>query len=150
LTNELERQAMELIAKVDELGGSERAIAEGFFQEEIGRSAYEHQMRVESGENVVVGVNRFEDGKEPPPIPAPDYSALEAGQVASVQRVRSSRPAKVVEKALADLRTGAKSLLAAAPEPMMPLIISAVKARATVGEIADALGEAWGRYTPVL
>ena len=150
LTNELERQAAELIAKVDELGGSERAIAAGFFQEEIGRSAYEHQMRVESGNTVVVGVNRFEDGKEPPPIPAPDYSALEAGQVASVREVRKRRKASAVEVSLAELKAGARALVGSAPSAMMPRIIDAVKARATVGEIADALREEWGQYSPAL
>ncbi len=150
LTDEIEMRALELIAKVDELGGSERAIAEGFFQEEIGRSAYEHQMRVESGETVVVGVNRFEDGKEPPPIPAPDFSALERGQVASVQKVRANRDAKGVEKALADLLAGARQLTGRSPQAMMPLIIAGVKARATVGEIADTLGKEWGRYTPAM
>lgn len=150
LTNELERRAFDLIAKVDELGGSERAIAEGFFQEEIGRSAYEHQMRVESGETVVVGVNRFEDGKEPPPIPAPDYFTLEAGQVASVQSVRAERNGSVVEKALTDVAAGARDLTGTSTRPMMPLIIAAVKARGTVGEIADALGSEWGRYNPAL
>ncbi len=148
LTNELEARALELIAKVDELGGSERAIAHGFFQEEIGRSAYEHQMRVESEETVVVGVNRFEDGKESPPIPAPDFSALEAGQVASVKAVRAKRSANDVETALAELRNGARTIVGPDAIPMMPLIILAVRARATVGEIADTLGGVWGRYTP--
>ena len=150
LTNELERQAMDLIARVDELGGSERAIAEGFFQEEIGRSAYDHQMRVESGETVVVGVNRFEDGKDAPAIPAPDYSALEAGQVAALRAVRANRSGKNVEKALGELKAGARALVGSSRVPMMPLIIVAVKARATVGEISDALGEEWGRYSPAL
>ncbi len=150
LTNELEARAMDLIARVDELGGSERAIAEGFFQEEIGRSAYEHQMRVESQDTVVVGVNRFEDGKEPPPIPAPDYSALEAGQVSGVKAVRAKRNAKDVEAALAELAVGAGDVVSGTTTGMMPRIIAAVRARATVGEISDALGGVWGRYTPHL
>src|SRR6476659_9591794 len=77
LTDEIENRARELIARSDELGGAESAIAEGFFQEEIGRSAYEHQMRVESGATTVVGVNKFTDGGEIPVIPAPDFSMLE-------------------------------------------------------------------------
>src|SRR3954465_11330051 len=63
LTNALEERALELIAKVDQLGGSEKAIAAGFFQEEIARSAYEHQLRVEAGETVIIGVNRFTDNE---------------------------------------------------------------------------------------
>src|SRR3954468_6816304 len=73
LTNELETRAHELLAKVDKLGGSARAIAAGYFQEEIARSAYEHQMRIERGESVIVGVNKFSDGTEPPVVPTPDY-----------------------------------------------------------------------------
>jgi methylmalonyl-CoA mutase N-terminal domain/subunit len=66
-----------LIEKVDELGGAAEAIRAGFFQEEIGRSAYQHQLRIEAGETVVVGVNKFGDGQDPPIIPAPDFSSLE-------------------------------------------------------------------------
>src|SRR3977135_2191657 len=77
LTTELEERALELILKVDALGGSEKAIAAGFFQEEIARSAYEHQLRVEAGETVIVGVNRFADEDGPLSMVAPDYSALE-------------------------------------------------------------------------
>ncbi|CAA9360072.1 MAG: Methylmalonyl-CoA mutase, partial [uncultured Gemmatimonadaceae bacterium] len=93
LTGELERRALELLARVDELGGSERAIAAGFFQDEIARSAYEHQLAVERGTTVIVGVNRFGDGEPPPVIPAPDYSALEASQVALLAAARRRRDA---------------------------------------------------------
>ena len=71
LTDEIERRALELLTRVDELGGAAEAIRAGFFQEEIGRSAYEYQLRVEAGETVVVGVNRFGDGQDPPIIPLP-------------------------------------------------------------------------------
>lgn len=151
LTDEIEIRATKLIEKIDELGGSERAIAEGFFQEEIARSAYEHQLRVESGESIVVGVNRFTDGREPPLISAPDYSALEQGQVRAVQATRAARNSGPADRALADLVAGAHAMVGKSGEPrseMMPLIISAVRARATVGEIADALGGVWGRYSP--
>jgi methylmalonyl-CoA mutase N-terminal domain/subunit len=89
LTTTLEERALELILKVDEMGGSEKAIAAGFFQEEIARSAYEHQLRVEAGETVIVGVNRFADDEPPQSVPAPDYSALEKAQVESVKSVRA-------------------------------------------------------------
>src|SRR5712671_5761844 len=93
LTTQLEERALELILRVDDLGGSEKAIAAGFFQEEIARSAYEHQLRVEAGETVIVGVNRFADDEDPLSIPSPDYSALEKEQVASVKAVRKKRDA---------------------------------------------------------
>jgi len=148
LTTALEAGALELILKVDALGGSVKAIAAGFFQEEIARSAYQHQLRVEAGETVIVGVNRFADEEEPPSIPAPDYSALEKAQVKSVKGVRKKRSAAELKRALAALRDAS-----AAPTGrthLMPLIIDAVRARATVGEISETLAANWGYYRPSL
>jgi methylmalonyl-CoA mutase N-terminal domain/subunit len=146
LTTELETRALELILKVDEVGGSEKAIEAGFFQEEIARSAYEHQLRVEAGETVIVGVNRFADDEEALTIPAPDYSALEKAQVKSVKAVRKKRDAAKVKRALSDLQEASKEL--SSDTHLMPLIIDAVRARATVGEISGALAEIWGTYRP--
>jgi len=151
LTTEVERRAMALIEKVDELGGAARAIAEGFFQEEIARSAYAHQLRVEGGETVVVGVNRFADDERPPSIPAPDFSALEREQVARLAAVRGKRDGPRVEQALAALRRAAPAYArgaSTARTPLMPLIVDAVRGRATVGEISDALRAEWGEYRP--
>ena len=150
LTDELERRALALLAQVDAMGGSVEAIARGFFQEEIGRSAYEFQMRVEAGETVIVGVNRFADGEAPPIIPAPDFSALEREQTGRLAQVRASRDGAAVERALAAVRAQAAGYLPGAGEraPLMPAIIDAVRARASVGEISDALERAWGKYRP--
>src|SRR5689334_16725657 len=129
LTNEVERQATALIDKVDELGGAERAIAAGFFQEEIARSAYAQQLRVEAGDTVVVGVNRFADDNAPPSIPTPDFSALEREQVDRVRSVRASRDARRVEAALAAVRSAAPSYgqdSSGARPHLMPLIVDAV------------------------
>jgi len=144
LTSELEKRAMELIEKSDAAGGSVAAIASGFFQEEIARSAYEHQLRVESGATTVVGVNRFTDDAPPPPIPAPDYSSLERDQAKSLAEVKRKRNGKAVEACLSALSEAAGSNSA----HLMPLIIDAVKARATIGEISGALLEKWGAYAP--
>jgi methylmalonyl-CoA mutase N-terminal domain/subunit len=146
LTNELERRALDLIRKVDDLGGSEQAIAAGFFQEEIARSAYEHQLRVEAGATVIVGVNRFADEDEPLSIPAPDYSALERAQVKSVKAVRKHRDANIVKQALSALQESSSAT--SGHTHLMPLIIDAVRARATVGEISGALAENWGYFRP--
>jgi methylmalonyl-CoA mutase N-terminal domain/subunit len=147
LTEELENRAADLIGKVDELGGSEKAIAAGFFQQEIARSAYEQQLRVEAGETVIVGVNRFADDSPPLSVPAPDYSALEKMQVERVKKLRDKRDAGAVRRALDALRdTSADG--AAAARQLMPRIIDAVRARATVGEIADAFADNWGYYKP--
>jgi len=148
LTDELERRAGELLARVDELGGAERAIASGFFQDEIARSAYEHQLRVESGETVVVGVNRFSDDSEPAPIPLPDYSRLEAEQVARVRAARDARDDDGVRETLGALAAAAELSGGTFSAPLMPLIVDAVRARATLGEISDTLAARWGVYRP--
>ncbi|HXD22055.1 MAG TPA: methylmalonyl-CoA mutase family protein, partial [Gemmatimonadaceae bacterium] len=136
-----------LLARVEELGGSAKAIEAGFFQEEIGRSAYAFQLAVESGKTVIVGLNKFADENETPVIPSPNYATLEAGQVARVRAVRASRDAATAKSALAALAAAAPKVGTAKGE-LMPLIIAAVRARATVGEISDTLESAWGHYRP--
>jgi methylmalonyl-CoA mutase N-terminal domain/subunit len=150
LTNTLERCALELIEKVDALGGAAAAIGASFFQEEIARSAYEFQMRVENGESVIVGVNKYGDDEPPPVIPTPDYSELERDQRARVAAVRAKRDAAKVDAALASLRTAAAPYAERGGEraPLVELIVDAVRARATVGEVADALRASWGEYRP--
>src|SRR3954465_4161511 len=146
LTNALEQRAAALIERVDALGGSEKAIAAGFFQEEIGRSAYEHQLRVEAGETVIVGVNRFTDTDAPEDIPAPDYSALEKEQLVELKALRANRDSAAVNKALNALRDASAGK--SGELHLMPLIIDAVRARTTVGEIAETLASNWGYYRP--
>jgi methylmalonyl-CoA mutase N-terminal domain/subunit len=149
LTSELERQALTLIEKSDALGGSVNAIRAGFFQEEIGRSAYEHQLSVESGSTTVVGVNRFADDVDVPSIPAPDYSSLEDDQVRNLSAQKAARDASRVSGCLKDLSRAARTFVdGTEPAHMMPLLIDAVRARCTVGEIASALRAEWGAYTP--
>ena len=146
LTNGLESRATALIEKVEDLGGSEKAIAAGFFQEEIARSAYEQQMRVEAGETVIVGVNRFTDDAEALSIPSPDYSAEEKAQVASVVALRAKRDQERVRQTLSALTNA--SAQKSRQTHLMPLIIDAVRARSTVGEIASSLAENWGYFRP--
>jgi methylmalonyl-CoA mutase N-terminal domain/subunit len=141
LTDEIEAGARALIAQVDELGGAARAIELGFYQEAIARSAYEIQKAQESGERVVVGVNRFTDDSPPPALELPDFSALEAQQRARLAEARQRRNAAAVQAALTALRSAAT-----ATEPLMPPILAAVRARATLGEISDALRDVWGVY----
>ncbi|MCC7053061.1 MAG: methylmalonyl-CoA mutase [Gemmatimonadaceae bacterium] len=149
LTTELATRALALMAQVEALGGSAAAIGTGFFQDEIGRSAYEHQLRVEAGDTVIVGVNRFGDGQDPPTIATPDFSALEGDQVRRLAAVRATRDAVRVESALSAIRDAAAAYAGDAPrEPLMPLIIEAVRARASVGEISDTFAAVWGAYRP--
>jgi methylmalonyl-CoA mutase N-terminal domain/subunit len=141
LTTELEHKSLALMSRVDELGGAVSAIGTGFFQDEIAKSAYEYQLRVERGDAPIVGVNVFTDDTPPPTIPAPDYSALERDQVARLAAVRRSRDGEKVESALKSLGDAAKE-----QRPLMPAIIDAVRARASVGEISDTLQREWGRF----
>jgi len=143
LTDQIEREALELIEQVDALGGAAAAIQKGFFQETIARSAYEIQQAQESGTMTVVGVNRFTDDSAPPAIHTPDFSALAAQQRQRLAESRKRRDASAVALRLADLKTAAGSTL-----PLMPPIIEAVRARATLGEISDALREVWGVFRP--
>lgn len=147
LTNHLEARANELIARVDELGGSVKAIESGFFQEEIARSAYEHQLRVEAGETVIVGVNKFEDNSPALSIASPDYSALESEQVAAVKALRIKRDSAQTRRSLDALKDASAGGNAGG---VMPLILDAVRARATVGEISGVLASNWGEYRPSL
>jgi methylmalonyl-CoA mutase N-terminal domain/subunit len=148
LTDQLESRAMDIIRKIDEMGGAERAVAAGFFQEEIARSAYEFQLRVEAGETAIVGVNRFADDAEPPAIPSPDYSALEREQVAKLARFKAARDHRRLSTALEALKTAAGA--ESDGRALMPRIIDAVRARASVGEISDTLASCWGVYNPAV
>ncbi len=151
LTNELEQRAAELLAQVDALGGAARAIDERFFHEEIARSAYEYQLSVERGETVVVGVNKFADELPPPDIPAPDFSELARAQIARLEASRAKRDQAAVSRTLDAIRKTAPPYAAAGAgklPPLMPCIIDAVRARASVGEISDALRAVWGEYRP--
>jgi methylmalonyl-CoA mutase N-terminal domain/subunit len=103
---------------------------------------------VEAGDTVIVGVNRFADDDGPLSIPAPDYSALEKEQVKSVKKVRKTRDAAEVKRALGALRDA--SAATSTNTRLMPLIVDAVRARATVGEISETLATNWGEYRPSL
>ena len=154
LTSALERDALALLIRIDEMGGAAQAIAAGFFQEEIGRSAYEHQLRVERAETAIVGVNRYADGSAAEVAPSPDYSALEREQADRVRGVRASRDGATVQRTLRALGDAASAMTSESGAqrtphaPLMPLIIEAVRARASVGEISDVLSATWGAYQP--
>ncbi|HTR55987.1 MAG TPA: methylmalonyl-CoA mutase family protein [Kofleriaceae bacterium] len=143
LTDELERRAREYLTTIDEMGGMVRAIERGFPQKEIERRAYEHQRAVEAGERIVVGVNDFVVAEDAPvPVGVVD-PALEREQVARVQAVRARRNAAEHARALQALADSA-----AGDGNLLPPIVGAVKAFATVGEIADVLRARFGEYSP--
>jgi methylmalonyl-CoA mutase, N-terminal domain len=143
LTDEIERQARALLAEVERGGGAAAGIARGDFQDAIARSAYGQQRAIEAGEQVVVGVNRFTIDEPPPAIPAPDYSALARGQIARVREVRQRREERRWRRSLDALAAAARGT-----DALMPVLIEAVRARATVGETSDTLRAVWGEYRP--
>ncbi len=143
LTDSIEAGARELMREIEAIGGAAQAIERGFFQDAIARSAYELQKAQEAGERVVVGVNRFIDDSPALPIETPDYSALEADQRSRLSEVKRTRNASDVAAFLESVRRAAGSA-----DPLMPPIIDAVRARATLGEISDTLREVWGVYRP--
>jgi len=142
LTAALETKALELMAEVERRGGAVRAIAEGYIQHEIAQAAYAAQRAVEAGDEVVVGVNRYNDGESVAAPRAPDYTALAARQIERLGAARASRDARRWSRALDALREAA----AAPAAPLMEGIVEAVRARATVGEITQALESSWGRH----
>jgi methylmalonyl-CoA mutase N-terminal domain/subunit len=141
LTDELEARAMTLLAKVDDLGGMVSAIEKGFPQREIQNAAYAYQKAVEKGSQVVVGVNKFQVSGEVAPDLLRVNESLGAVRRAEIAKVRAQRNQAVVDARLAALRAGAEGT-----ENLMPLILAAVKAEATVGEVCDALREVFGEY----
>ena len=141
LTNEIEAGAQNYISKVDAMGGMLRAIETGYVQQEVQKSAYEYQQAVDTGEQVVVGVNRFQADEERP-IPTLQVDPeIERTQVARLNALRTRRDAAKAKAALAEVERRARSA-----ENLMPAILSAVEAYATVGEISDALRRAFGEY----
>jgi methylmalonyl-CoA mutase N-terminal domain/subunit len=141
LTDEIEAHARDYIAKIDAMGGMLRAIEVGYVQQEIQKSAYEYQRAVESGDQVVVGVNRFQ-AEEERPIPTLRIDPeIERTQVARLNALRARRDAAKSRAALEEVERRARGT-----ENLMAAILAAVEAYATVGEISDALRRAFGEY----
>jgi methylmalonyl-CoA mutase N-terminal domain/subunit len=141
LTNEIEKRAAEYLGKIEVMGGMLRAIERGFVQQEIQNAAYEYQQAVDREEAIVVGVNRFEIEEEKPiPIQKID-PALEPKQIERLRALRARRDARPWKDALNQVEEAARS-----GANVMPKILAAVEADATVGEIADAMRRVFGEY----
>jgi len=141
LTRELEVRAWELIGRIDELGGAVAAVEQGFTQHEVEESAYEHERQVESGEKVIVGVNRFaEADAEEIELHRLDPEA-ERRQVERIEKIRAERDQAEAEQALARVREAARGTA-----NLLPPMRGALAALCTVGEICDALREEFGTY----
>jgi methylmalonyl-CoA mutase N-terminal domain/subunit len=140
MTDEIEGKAVEYIEKIDGMGGMVEAIDKGYVQREIQDAAYAWQRQVEDKEQVVVGVNAYKTAEPPVTVMRVD-PALEAAQVARLKAFRAARDSTAAKQAVDAVRAGAKGT-----ENLMPLILAAVKAHATLGEISDAMRDVFGEY----
>ena len=141
LTDELEAKAWELIQHIDELGGAVAAVEQGFVQGEIEQAAFRWQQEVEAGERVIVGVNRFTEGEEEPIELHRLDPAAEKRQLERTARVRAERNADEAERTVAVVRETARG-----DGNLMVPMREALRARATIGEISNALREEFGMY----
>jgi len=141
LTDRIEQGVLDYLKRIDDAGGTLRAIETGYIQNEIQNAAYEYQRAIESAQRIVVGVNRFqqEDGRAVPTFRLDP--ALEQTQIASLREVRASRSQSLVAEKLAALEQAARG-----GDNLLPRILDAADAYATVGEISDRLRSVFGEY----
>ena len=140
LTDEIEARAQDYLVKIDDLGGMVQAISKGYVQREIQDAAYAWQRRVEAKDQVVVGVNAYRS--EDPHVPVMKVDpALEEQQISRLRALRRERDNAAASGAVDAVRKAARGT-----ENLMPLILAAVKAQATLGEISDALRDVFGEY----
>ena len=144
MTDEIETAALALLAKVDELGGAVQAIEAGFQKAEIERTAYQTAVEIDSGERVVVGLNRYRLDAEDAYQPLRVDPVIEDSARARLAALRAARSSAEVGRALDGLRRAAKDTGTNLLYPMK----QALAARATVGEVCHALREVWGSYVP--
>ncbi len=141
LTNEVEKEAIKLMEKIEAIGGSVSAIEQGFIQDEIARSAYEYQRSIERNEKIIVGLNKFKmDTPDHIPILKVDDS-IRAIQIQKLDNLRRNRDKARCDQLLQSLNDRANS-----DENLMPVVIEAVEQKCTLGEIADTLREVYGEY----
>jgi methylmalonyl-CoA mutase N-terminal domain/subunit len=143
LTDEVEAEALRLMARVEDLGGAVAAIEAGLQKREIEESAYRVALEIDGGQRTVVGVNRFTVDAEEPYEPLRVDPAIEAEQAERLAALRADRDGSVVRKHLDGLRRAAEGT----DNTLVPMR-EALRARATVGEVSDALRDVWGAYTP--
>ena len=145
LTNEIEKRAQAYLEQIDAMGGMLKAIDSGFISREIQESSIRYQKAVDSGEKIIVGLNRFQEQQEEKEAAAMDLfqvdAAVEGRQQSTLSAVKAKRNQDEVSSALSEL-----GAVIARNENVMPVVIRAVKAYATVGEITAVMRSAWGEY----
>jgi methylmalonyl-CoA mutase N-terminal domain/subunit len=141
LTDEMEKRAMDYIRRIDEMGGIIRAVEEQYPQKEIGESAYRFQREVEQGDRLIVGVNAFKSDKDAPIDLLKIDEQVAHEQAERLKQVRAERDDAAVKAALAKVEAAARGT-----DNLMPPVLEAVKAYATLGEISDVFRKVWGAY----
>jgi methylmalonyl-CoA mutase N-terminal domain/subunit len=144
LTDRLEREAYRYVTRIDELGGMVTAIENGYPQREIQNSAYSYQLEIERKERTIVGVNDFVQDAPPVPVMKIDPE-IERAQVERVRAVRAGRDGAKHAESLRKIEAAAQG-----PDNLLPFILDAVKAKATVGEVAGVLRGVWGEHVETL
>ena len=145
LTDKMELEVNEYLKRIKDIGGAVQAVEEGFMQREIHHNAYEIQKGIEKEEEIIVGMNKFKINEEVNPDLLKVDEALEKAQVESVQTIRGNRDKEAVVKSLSKLREQAKST----DQNLIPTILEAVRAYATIGEICNVLRDEFGEYTGI-
>jgi methylmalonyl-CoA mutase N-terminal domain/subunit len=148
LTNQLEEKAREVYQKIEDLGGASSALEKGYYLREMAEGMYRYQREVESGQRTVIGVNKHVVEKEVPIKLFTGDPEAEKRQVERLNKVRKERNSSRVEKALAEIRKVAESKAAGRNGNIVPAMVEAVKAHASVGEIFGILREIFGEYKP--
>jgi len=141
LTDTIEAAAWELINKMDEMGGAVACVESGWMQEQIARSSYEYQKAVESNEQIVVGVNRFQSTQKEAPASFKIDDAIRLTQSQRLAELKSKRNSQKVQESLQALEAAAKGT-----DNVMPYIVKAVEEYATLGEISDSLRRVFGEF----
>ncbi len=141
LTDEIEKAAQIYIEKIDAMGGSVEAIENGYIQNEIAAASYQHQLEVENGSRIIVGVNKFTQEQENVTETMEIDESIRAFQTDQLQVLKTQRNPQLVQKALEDLRAAA-----ATESNLMPFILASVEVYATLGEISNVLRDAFGEY----
>ncbi|MGZ3493488.1 MAG: acyl-CoA mutase large subunit family protein [Thermodesulfobacteriota bacterium] len=141
LTDEIEKKSVEYIEKIEAMGGAIKAIESGYIQGEIGESAYQYQKEIENKKRIIVGLNQFQMEEEPLRNILRIKPEVEQYQKEKLARVKRERDTKKVKEALAVLKKAAQGT-----DNVVPPILDAVKAYATLGEISDTLREVFGEY----
>lgn len=141
LTAEVEKKAWELIAKIDTMGGSVAAIESGFMQDEIAKSAYAYQKEIESGEKIIVGVNKFTINEPPTNIAFKIDDSIRQVQIEKINTLKQNRDAAKVAACINAIIAAAKGT-----DNIMPLVVEAVENKATLGEISNALRSVFGEF----